>query len=232
MRHEEKYICSERQLEIIEHRLKTILPFDANQEGSDYGIRSLYFDTVDDRMYHESLYGVDRRSKYRIRFYNMSEELFRMERKDAVGRMKQKHSSVIDKNTVRSLVEGRPIHDSEDEVVHEVHLLQKTEGLHPVVIVDYRRCAFTCPTGNVRITIDRDISCTHCVYDFMEDHPILFPVMPYRKHILEVKYDGILPGYIVSAVDVGTLEQVSVSKYVFSRNVIEGNGRREYGYEF
>ena len=100
MRHEEKYICSERQLVIIENRLKAVMPADVNQTGSDYRIRSLYFDTIDDRMYQESLNGVDRRSKYRLRFYNLNTDFFRMERKDSIGNLKQKYSANVGMDTV------------------------------------------------------------------------------------------------------------------------------------
>ena len=58
------------------------------------------------------------------------------------------------------------------------------------------------------------------------------PLMPPGRHILEVKYDSILPGYIKRVLDTGRLERVSFSKYAYARSVIEGNGRKEDGYEF
>lgn len=89
MRHEEKYICSDRQLALIEQRLKTVMPYDRNQTGDSYSIRSLYFDTGSDRFYYEGLSGVDRRCKYRIRFYNMWEDLIKLERKDSERNLKK-----------------------------------------------------------------------------------------------------------------------------------------------
>ena len=56
-------------------------------------------------------------------------------------------------------------------------------------------------------------------------------MLPYGRHILEVKYDGIMPGYISKMIDIGDLEQVSFSKYGYSRRVIKGNGRLDDGYE-
>ena len=232
MRHEEKFICPERQLQLIEHRLRAVMPSDINQKGDDYRIRSLYFDTADDRFYRESLDGVDKRHKYRIRFYNMNEDLFRLERKDTVGKLKQKSSAKLGKDTVRSLVCGNTFSEPEDDILKEVYVLQQTEGLHPIAIVDYRRTAFTYPLGNVRITLDRDISCSYRIEDFLDEQALLYPVMPYKKHVLEVKYDKILPGFISSILDAGDLEQVSFSKYSYARDVIDGNGRRETGYEF
>ena len=232
MRHEEKFICSEKQLTLIKSRLQTILPLDVNQEGEDYQIRSLYFDTFDDRLLRESVDGVKRRHKYRIRFYNMQTSFFRMERKDTDGSLKQKQSAVLTHDQVSDVLEGKGFSDSNTELLREVYLLQQTEGLRPVTIVDYRRTAFTYPTGNIRITFDRNISCTPRIEEFLNPHSLLFPVMPYGKHILEVKYDGILPGYIAAALDIGSLTQVSFSKYAYARSVMQGNGRKEDGYDF
>ncbi len=232
MRHEEKYICSERQLVIIENRLKSFMPADINQTGSDYHIRSLYFDTIDDRMYHESLSGVDRRSKYRLRFYNLNTDFFRMERKDSVGSLKQKHSAVVDMKTTLSLLENKFPYNKDDPLLYELYILQQTEGLHPAAIVDYRRTAFTYPVGNVRITLDRDIGCTFRTDEFLDSKALLYPIMPLYRHVLEVKYDNVLPGYIKAIIDTGDLEKVSFSKYAYARSVIKGNGRKEDGYEF
>ena len=232
MRHEEKFICSEKQLTLIKSRLQTILPLDVNQEGEDYQIRSLYFDTFDDRLFRESVDGVKRRHKYRIRFYNMQTGFFRMERKDTDGRLKQKRSAPFALEQVVDVIDGKGFVSSDQEPLREVYLLQQTEGLRPVTIVDYRRTAFTYPTGNIRITFDRDISCTPRVEEFLDPHALLYPVMPYGKHILEVKYDGILPGYIAAVLDIGSLTQVSFSKYAYARSVMQGNGRKEDGYDF
>lgn len=232
MRHEEKYICSERQLFIIEKRLSAVMSADVNQTGNDYRIRSLYFDTIDDRMYHESLNGVDRRSKYRLRFYNLSTDFFRMERKDSVGKLKQKHSADVGVDDVLALLDNGFFRRKDDKLLMEIHMLHKTEGLHPVTVVDYHRSAFTYPIGNVRITIDRDIACTFRTEDFLDGKALLYPVMPQGRHVLEVKYDSILPGYIKAILDMGDLERVSFSKYAYARSVIEGNGRKGDGYEF
>ena len=232
MRHEEKYICSERQLVIIENRLKAIMPTDINQKGSGYRIRSLYFDTIDDRLYHESLSGVDRRSKYRLRFYNLSADYFRMERKDSIGSLKQKYSAGVDIDTARSLLDNKFFFETDDKLLSELKILHQTEGLCPKAIVDYQRTAFTYPVGNVRITLDRDIACTFRTDEFFDKKALLYPVMPKGRHVLEIKYDSILPGYIKAVVDTGDLERVSFSKYAYARSVIDGNGRKEDGYEF
>ncbi len=231
MRHEEKFICSERQLTLLSSRLSSLLPYDDNQSGDGYRIRSLYFDTPERKFFRESVNGVDHRRKYRIRFYNLDASFCRMERKDTEGRLKQKHSAKISQETVRELLEGGAFCDSENALMREVYLLQESEGLRPSSIVDYFRTAFTYPTGNIRITFDRNISCTDRVSEFFDKHALLLPVMPADRHILEVKYDGILPGFIARALDTGSLQQVSFSKYAYAMSHLCGNGRKEEGYE-
>ena len=234
MRHELKYICSERQLQILESRLATMMQKDVNQSGSDYRIRSLYFDTIDDRFYHECLSGVDKRRKYRIRFYNMNDTFFRLERKDTEGGLKQKYSAPIPMEYVTGVLKDGKFNEWETgntALFDEMYAMQQTEGLHPVAVIDYRRTAFTYPVGNVRITIDRDISFTSRTDELLDKHALLFPVMPQKKHVLEVKYDRILPGFIGSIIDSGSLERISFSKYAYARSVMEGNGRKEDGYE-
>lgn len=236
MRHEEKFICTERQLQLLEARIRAVLQRDRHQMGSDYQIRSLYLDAFDDRLYRESLAGIEKRHKYRIRFYDMKDTLFRLERKDTVGNLKQKQSAAITRDEVEKLLAGEgfraPEVESDTPVLQEAYTLQQTEGLHPVAIVEYRRSAFTYPTGNIRITFDRNIACTDRVRDFLDPNALLIPVMPQGKHVLEVKYDGILPGFISEILNIGNLERISFSKYAYARNVIENNGRREEGYEF
>lgn len=232
MRHEIKYICSEKQLFLIEQRLKTIMKKDVNQKGDSYRIRSLYFDTEDDRFLEESINGTDNRRKYRIRFYDLNEDFFRIERKDTVKNMKQKSSARIGKQDVDVVLSGGILPESDDELIREIRTMQMSEGMHPVAIVDYCRVAYTYPIGNVRITLDKDISCSERIKDFYNENALLIPVMPYDRHILEVKYDDILPGFISKMIDIGDLEQVSFSKYGYSRRVIKGNGRLEDGYEF
>ncbi len=231
MRHEIKYICSEKQLFLIEQRLKTIMKKDVNQKGDSYRIRSLYFDTEDDRFLEESINGTDNRRKYRIRFYDLNEDFFRIERKDTVRNMKQKYSARVGKQDVDRVLSGDIIPESDDELIREIRTMQMSEGMHPVAIVDYRRIAYTYPDGNIRITLDKDISCSGRVKDFCDKNALLVPVLPYGRHILEVKYDGIMPGYISKMIDIGDLEQVSFSKYGYSRRVIKGNGRLDDGYE-
>ena len=160
-----------------------------------------------------------------MRFYDLKDDFFRLERKDTVGNLKQKASAPMSGSQVTDLLEGRGFPaDGADDLLNEAYMLQIGEGLRPVTIVDYRRTAFTYPAGNIRITFDKDISCGMDPCDLLSKDAVLIPVLPYGMHVLEVKYDGILPGYIAKLLDLGNLARTSFSKYVYARNVMENNG--------
>ena len=43
-------------------------------------------------------------------------------------------------------------------------------------------------------------------------------------HVLEVKYDELLPDYIRKIIDFGSLQRCVFSKYYYARQISEGNG--------
>lgn len=232
MRHENKYICSEKQMFILENRLKSFLPKDINQSDNFYSIRSLYFDTVNDRMLCESLQGIEKRSKFRIRTYNHSKDISRLEKKISVNNLKTKKSIILDSAEVENIISGGEIRfDGNGNLRDEFYYLQKSEGLAPKIIVEYDRTAFVYDIGNVRITFDKNIRASGEIADFYSESILGYTVQSDNRGVLEVKYDGILPGFIVNILNIGNLQQVSFSKYSLCRNILENNGRIEEYYE-
>lgn len=231
MRHELKYLVTEKQLQIIQTRLEGLLSVDPHQGPNGYTIRSLYFDTEDDRFLYESESGIDNRTKYRIRTYDNKPSVVHFEKKYTINNLKDKLTSNINKGITEKIINGDDWYNEKGVVLDEVYALEKTEKLQPKVIVEYDRFAFVSDLGNIRITFDRNIRASAQLDEFFKD-PIMIPVLPQDRHVLEVKYDGILPGYISRAIDLNNLERVSFSKYTLSRNVIHNNGRLEETYEY
>lgn len=87
--------------------------------------------------------------------------------------------------------------------------------LRPRIIIEYERTAFVYPSGNVRITFDRNIAFSDRLADFMEDSIALTPVLGKGKHILEVKFDEFLPDFIAQLLELNTLERTSFSKFYY-----------------
>ena len=69
-RHEWKHEINMADLYAIRARLKVVARGDPNAKDGKYFIRSLYFDNLSDKALREKIDGVDRREKFRIRYYN------------------------------------------------------------------------------------------------------------------------------------------------------------------
>lgn len=219
-RHELKFICSETELQLIENRIKHICRKDSHADSDGiYCIRSLYFDTYGDSCLMENLAGVDNRHKYRIRTYNDSTDVIKLERKSSLRGLKRKDACLITKEQCEQIIDGANVENITEgqEVLKEFLLEQKLTLLMPKVIVEYRRTPYVYPIGNVRITFDRDITSSDC-RDFFDKEIPRRCVMPHYKHILEVKYDEILPSAILELINSSfDLQRTSFSKYALCR---------------
>ncbi|MCL2355408.1 MAG: VTC domain-containing protein, partial [Oscillospiraceae bacterium] len=85
------------------------------------------------------------------------------------------------------------------------------------VIVEYDRTPYICKLGNVRITLDKNISSSTKVHSFFEDDLPRRPVNPKSLHLLEVKFDEYIPDYIHKHIQLKGLEQTTYSKYYICR---------------
>ena len=84
-RHEWKIELSPLDLLILRQRLRRVLQPDAHAVDGRYLIRSLYFDTPEDRALREKLDGVSRREKFRIRYYNGDVSCIHLEKKSKIA---------------------------------------------------------------------------------------------------------------------------------------------------
>ena len=213
-RQELKFLCSDYELEILKHRLQAILPYDSHQIGESYSVRSLYFDTADYRCCYENEAGVDGRKKYRIRIYDGSDQKITFEIKEKLHSRTKKLSHVLTRAEADSLLAGNYVPNVCDSaILNHFFSVERTDRFLPSLIVEYERTAFTCPIGNVRITFDRNLSASAETKEFFSGQFARCPIMPAHQHILEVKFDGLLPGYIAQVLDLGTLMHTSCSKY-------------------
>ena len=79
--------------------------------------------------------------------------------------------------------------------------------------MDYQRIAFVESISNVRITIDTNISVAKEYDRFLTGDYLHVPLMKSNEHVLEVKFDSILPGYIKRSIYQSSLQQQAFSKY-------------------
>ncbi len=218
-RHELKFQVSDMQLEILRYRLKPLMRQDAHQKGEAYEVRSLYFDDFADSCMRENENGVDHRQKFRIRIYDGDASMIRLEKKIKCRGMTGKVSGRISKEDCLIYMSGRApaCRQESTRLEKEFYVGLKMRGLHPVSVVEYERTAFVDPKGNVRITFDRNISGNQKTEGFLEKRFSAVPLLPRGSHVLEVKYDDLLPEYICRALETGKLSRTAFSKYYYSR---------------
>ena len=159
------------------------------------------------------------RDKYRIRIYNMSDQVIFLERKRKVGDLIQKSSARISRKLCEQLMDGNPkgLLKAEHPLLDDMYREMRTKLLKPVVIVDYTRETFVLPVENVRITFDKNLrTAVHATNLF---DPNLLTVSPLDdgREILEVKYDHFLPDYISALLADSPAVRSAISKYVLCR---------------
>ena len=217
-RHELKYLCSEGELQQIHARIQGLCSPDPHV-GADgiYHIRSVYFDDYRNRCFFENENGNDPREKYRIRIYNASDRQITLECKKKERTMTHKDSCPLTVAQYHAIMENRLTEaDIHHDLLRKFYALQQ-EGLHPKVIVAYDRMPFVYDFGNVRITFDRNIGSSTDLSGFFQPHLPLRPILPTGKHVLEVKYDELLPDFLYNAMNLGSLRQTNFSKYYLCR---------------
>lgn len=219
-RHELKYIISQREYRILHPRIKTIMHSDPHtDENGLYRIHSIYFDNYRDKALREKEDGVQKREKYRIRWYNDSKKILTLEKKMKINNLCMKFGRKLKVEELDSILEGRYgfLRDSGDEIKQEFYHRLTSEQLRPVVQVSYTREPFIYEFGNVRVTFDSRIKSSLLRHNFHYASPMIPTTSLPDQMIMEVKFDEYLPGIIEAIIQVGTVKQTAFSKYGICR---------------
>lgn len=226
LRHELKFFINEAQYTLLRGMLQHTLQPDPNgNENNEYFIRSLYFDTVFNDALYDKYNGVQNRNKYRIRTYNLSDRIIKLECKTKVGSLISKRSLSIPRDLAEQLMAGDPagLESTRSGLLSEVYREMTVNLLRPVVLVDYTREAWLHPAEEVRITFDKHLrSGLRSIELFSPDVPTI-PPFEHDEMILEVKYNRVLPPYIRNMLSMccGGAVQSAISKYTWCRNFEE-----------
>ena len=196
-RHEWKHEISPSDRMALRARLGAVCRVDGHAADGRYFIRSLYFDNLADKALREKLDGVDRREKFRIRYYNGDPSVIHLEKKRKVNGLGTKSTTPLAVAEAQAIVDGRLdwMPASGRPLVQELYSKARSQGLRPRAIVDYVREPFVYPAGNVRVTLDYDIHAGIGCSDFLNPGCPTIP-LPGSPVILEVKWDAFLPGVI------------------------------------
>ncbi len=212
-RHELKYQISYADYLAIRLRLRAVMKPDSHA-GSDgkYLIRSIYFDNFEDKALKEKLYGIRKRDKFRIRWYNDDMSFITLEKKSKVDSLCKKLDAAISKEELIAILNGRvgwmALHS--EPLVRELYHRMRTERLKPRVVVSYIREPYVYEAGNVRVTFDMNIRTSHYQQDFSKE---IIDLPASEEMIMEVKYDEFLPEIIQHLIQTENIRVGAFSKY-------------------
>lgn len=229
-RNEWKYRCTVNNMGTLRNRIETVLDKDSHS-GNDgrYEIHSLYFDDYKDTCMKENDAGISERFKYRIRYYGDQFDFLKLERKEKKDGRCHKRSCQLSLKEYEDIVAG-----NYDEVFWQTEhgLLRQfctdcmTRQFGPKAIIDYDRTAYVEEITNIRITFDENISVSDDICRFFDGGYVRYPVQEKNEHVLEIKFDYILPNYIKHIITEHRLAQSSFSKYGLGRQKLYNMGRR------
>lgn len=219
-RHELKYYMNQGDYIFLSGKLAMTMERDANaNERGEYFIRSLYFDDAYNSAFAEKLYGTDNRLKIRLRTYNLSDKLIKLECKNKDAGYIRKESINLSRAECEELLSGgygfllsRP-----ERFALRMFAEFSSRRLKPAVIVDYTRETFVFPLEEVRVTFDKNIRTAYRATDLFNRRLVTYPAVEGRDMVLEIKYNRYLPTYIRSLLQVAAPERCAISKYCLCR---------------
>lgn len=220
LRQEKKYLLSYDQFRRLDHTFGQVLRPDSHNGMEGYPIRSLYFDTVEERDFYEKEDGLEIRRKIRLRTYSSDSDFAMLEMKQKQGDNQKKRSLRLRKEDAAALARGQysSLLHYEDSFAAECYGLMNMLCYRPKAIVEYRRKAYVASENKTRVTFDFAIQATES--DFRLFSPVLNqnPVLDPYLVVMEVKYNGFMLSYIKQMVSLEGKSPTSVSKYCLSRS--------------
>lgn len=221
LRQEKKFLISLDNCYRLSSRLGQVLKEDPHNRGDGYAIRSLYFDSIDNRDYQEKEDGTELRRKIRLRNYGADSPFAMLEMKQKQGMNQKKRSLKMTREDAQALI--RMDYDIllkyEEPFAAECFWMLKQFCYIPRAVIEYKRKAFIAEENSTRITFDHHIVGTESNVDIFSDRLLQNPLLNPYLAVLEVKFNGFLLGYIKDLLVNAGCGETAVSKYCLGRAV-------------
>lgn len=221
LRQEKKFLITLQQYYEFSHIFSKVLTLDSHSQGDGYEIRSLYFDSLDDRDFHEKEDGIELRRKIRLRTYGENTPFAMLEMKQKQGQLQKKRSLKMKREDAEALILGNysVLLNYREPFACECYAMMNMYYYRPVCIVSYHRKAFVAKENKIRITFDHHIVANESDFQIFSTQLNQYPVMDPYLVVLEVKYNGFLLSYIKDVINIIDKSELSVSKYCLGRSV-------------
>ena len=216
---EKKYLINQETYYRLHHFLEKVMILDPNSINEGYTIRSLYFDSIDDRDFHEKEDGIEIRRKIRLRIYLNDPTFGVLEMKKKVGEIQKKTSLKISLEDCRKMLQGEygVLLKYDTPFAMECYSMMHMHVYRPKSVVTYERIAYIAKENKIRITFDHHIRGSESNYNIFSSEFNENYLLDPSFVVLEVKYNGFLLGYIKDFLNQVEKEELSVGKYSLSR---------------
>ena len=221
-RKEKKFLLDAVNAAQAEARVASILAADPHNGASGYPVRSLYFDTPDDRDFWAKIDGLRNRRKVRLRTYGADADFALLELKQKTDDNQHKRGLRVPRADAIALSHGdlTCLRENQDPLAQELYGIMSTWCYMPRMIVEYDRAAYVVRENSTRVTFDKRVRATEANTNLFDPNLAMYPVIDPFNVILEVKFNTFLLSYVRrtlgTAVD---RTETSVSKYILGRGV-------------
>lgn len=221
LRQEKKFLITLPMMYELSAQLALVMHEDPHNHGIGYPIRSLYYDSLDDKDYEEKNDGVELRRKIRLRCYDPGSEFAKLEMKQKEGALQKKRSLNVRRADAIRLTKGdySPLLAYPDPFAQECYCLMQMLAYRPKAMVEYRRRAFLAKENSIRITFDHSIISSESCFDLFSPTLVQSTAFDPYLAVLEVKYNGFLLSYIKDLLQRCDTMESSVGKYCLARAV-------------
>jgi len=207
VRHERKFIVKNTSLEQIVHTVKLSKAMFFIQHPDRY-VNNIYFDTNNKDFYYESINGVSKRKKLRLRWYDQSKDKSKLEVKHRLGHVGWKDSFYV--GQCRSLNDLKNLKTLGYETNRQLNILEAS------VCNRYNRKYFCSADKNIRLTIDSELSFLNVDNNFNTGVEIKYT----NAYIVELKF---LPKHYDLAIEASSslpFRTTRNSKYTLGLDVV------------
>lgn len=220
-RKERKYLITLDKMYQDTYTLSQVLHEDEHNCGDGYVIRSLYFDSLDDRDFHEKEDGVELRRKIRLRCYTPDAAFAMLEMKQKQGDSQRKRSLRMARADAQRLIQGDQgvLLRYDEPFAAECFAMMQMYAYRPRAVVEYRRKAYIAKENKIRVTYDHHIVGTESCFDIFSRELLQNPLLHTDLVVVEVKYNGFLLSYIKDMMERCNASELSVGKYSMSRGI-------------
>ncbi|MBS4539371.1 polyphosphate polymerase domain-containing protein [Clostridium sp. D2Q-11] len=223
-RHEIKYFINQIQAAELRLFLQQNMDLDPNcDETGSYWIRSLYFDTIDNKDYYEKIIGHNIRKKIRLRLYDIDSPSIKLEIKNKYDSYILKETVTMSRKDVHKLINGdsSPLLNYNKATAKKVFSFMHRDLYLPKIIIDYDREAYIYPFENIRVTLDKNLAASFHSHDFFKDNKSMIPIFNSPILILEVKYNHIIPIFFQNLLSNFEIQRSEISKYCLGRDILK-----------